>query len=445
MRIGDYETHEAADCFPMYSSALAKRMADDIGANGLLEDIDTIDGLILEGRNRLQGCIDAGVEPRFREYTGTDPVGYVRSKNLSRRDLTTDQRRACLVDLEDLSKHSRNQHSLSETVAESTVSVAADNVAKAMGESPRTAHKAVILKKRSTKLHVAVKTALGDVTHNQAVKVAALPEQYHDEFEAALRDGVAAKKALRDVEHAHKRNEAAKVAATLAPDASVDILVADCLAVIGGLDDRSVSLLLTDPPYNVTANDWDVWETDGAYWEFMRAWLSALRPKMADDFTAFVFCDATCTVALHSLLVDTGWPVLRQAIWQRGNLAKKRSGSKTFMSSYEPFWHCGTRGLLFPDEWGSERFDVQSFAVPQSNHKDAAVHPTQKPLDLFKRLVTLGSAPGELVFDPFCGSGTTAVAAYVEGRPVVTCDTSEEYVQIAQGRIAAEQSGRDAA
>lgn len=203
------------------------------------------------------------------------------------------------------------------------------------------------------------------------------------------------------------------------------------------LGDGSVSLLLTDPPYAVTENDWDTFADDEDFWAFTAEWLAALRPKMADEFTAFVFCDADASPRMCRTMHDTGWPVLRQVIWHRPNLAKKRAGSLTFLSAYEPFWHAGTRGLMLPDEWGDERFDVQRFVVPQSNHvEDTSYHPTQKPIGLFRRLVQVGSAPGELVVDPFCGSGTTPVAAQFEDRRCVAGDQSAAYVQIALGRLA---------
>lgn len=249
---------------------------------------------------------------------------------------------------------------------------------------------------------------------------------------------------VRDVERAARQKEREERTAALTQrareiddDSPVQVRQMDCMDLIASLDDGSVTLLLTDPPYNVTDNEWDTWPSDEEYWRFTREWLAAMRPKMADEFTAFVFCDADASPQMYQALVDTGWPVLRQAIWHRPNLAKKRSGSMTFLSSYEPFWHAGTRGLFLPDEWGEERFDVQRFVVPQSTHTtDPSYHPTQKPLGLFRRLVSIGSLPGELVVDPFVGAGTTAVACQMEGRRCLAGDQSAEYVQITLGRLA---------
>lgn len=277
-----------------------------------------------------------------------------------------------------------------------------------------------------------------------------LPFSYHQEV-ASLSPGVADE--LLDLAEEHhwtqavlraevkRRKRMAKterlLTTPLAETLDEPIRVTDCLTLIDSLADASVGLLLTDPPYAVTDNAWDVWESEDDYWEFMADWLEALRPKMAEESTAFIFCDADASPRLNRTLIDTGWPVLRQVIWHRPNLAKKRAGSLTFLSAYEPFWHCGNRGLNLPDEWGGERFDVQSVTVPQSNHvADPAYHPTQKPIELMQRLVQVGSFPGELVIDPFSGSGTTPLAAHIEGRPYLAGDLDERYVQIARSRIA---------
>jgi site-specific DNA-methyltransferase (adenine-specific) len=245
------------------------------------------------------------------------------------------------------------------------------------------------------------------------------------------------------VRQAERKAEAAARQAAVAAKASeiegdaVDIRHTDCLQMIESLPDGSVSLLCTDPPYAVTDNDWDTFGSEQAFWDFMGSWLSAMRPKMAEQHTAFVFCDADKSPRLSFLLRDLGYDLLRQVIWYRPAIAKKRSGSLTFLSSYEPFWHCGNRSLAFPAEWGDERFDVQTFAAPQSNHvKDQSFHPTQKPLALIERLVQMGSDAGELVVDPFCGSGTTAVACAKNARRCVTSDLNEEYIAIAKGRVA---------
>jgi ParB-like chromosome segregation protein Spo0J len=86
------EYHEYANLFPMMPKPEVERLAGDIKEKGLQDDIITLDGKILDGRNRHAACAIAGVEPRFTEYQGADPLGFVVSHNLHRRHLNESQR-----------------------------------------------------------------------------------------------------------------------------------------------------------------------------------------------------------------------------------------------------------------------------------------------------------------------------------------------------------------
>jgi hypothetical protein len=85
------KSHPYADIFPMMTEGKRQDLVADIKEKGLIDDIVTHDGQILDGRNRYQACLTAGVEPRFREYSGNDPLGFVMSVNLERRHLTPSQ------------------------------------------------------------------------------------------------------------------------------------------------------------------------------------------------------------------------------------------------------------------------------------------------------------------------------------------------------------------
>ncbi len=87
-----YQSHPAAAAFPLLEGDDFKRFVADMKANGLHEPIVLYKGQILDGRNRGRACDDGGIEPRFREYEGDDPVGYVVSLNMSRRHMNESQR-----------------------------------------------------------------------------------------------------------------------------------------------------------------------------------------------------------------------------------------------------------------------------------------------------------------------------------------------------------------
>jgi DNA-binding CsgD family transcriptional regulator len=92
MRIGAYETHPAADVFPLLSDVELTSLVQDIAEHGLRIPIVLHEGRILDGRNRMRACLLARVEPMTAEFQGSDPVAYVVSLNLHRRHLDASQR-----------------------------------------------------------------------------------------------------------------------------------------------------------------------------------------------------------------------------------------------------------------------------------------------------------------------------------------------------------------
>ena len=94
------EFHPAANIFPLMQGEAFDSLVADIQAHGLIEPISLFDGKIIDGRNRYRACLEAGVEPRFRQYEGPAKwiVQFILSANLERRHLTSDQRAACAVE-----------------------------------------------------------------------------------------------------------------------------------------------------------------------------------------------------------------------------------------------------------------------------------------------------------------------------------------------------------
>ena len=96
--------HPLANVFPLLSDREHSELVADIRQRGLLEPIVLLGGLILDGRNRYRACVEAGVEPRFEEYEGSDPASYVVSLNLRRRHLDESQRALVAAKLANLTQ-----------------------------------------------------------------------------------------------------------------------------------------------------------------------------------------------------------------------------------------------------------------------------------------------------------------------------------------------------
>jgi|DEB0MinimDraft_10_1074344.scaffolds.fasta_scaffold109128_2 ParB-like chromosome segregation protein Spo0J len=101
------EFHEYANLFPMIKGDEFDRLKEDIKKNGLIDDVITYEGKILDGRNRFMACESAGIEPRFTEYEGSDPLSYVISLNLHRRHLNESQRAMVAASVANMKQGSR--------------------------------------------------------------------------------------------------------------------------------------------------------------------------------------------------------------------------------------------------------------------------------------------------------------------------------------------------
>lgn len=177
------------------------------------------------------------------------------------------------------------------------------------------------------------------------------------------------------------------------------------------LENGSVALVVTDPPYNVTDNPWDHIGTDDEYVDFTRRWLEALSPKLAPDYHLFFFCDPDYAARIEAeVLVPSGWPLLSRVIWWNRSLPSGRQPSEQFARTWQMLFHLGNHPLNWAPQWSDERFDVQEYAAPNRNTSDGGFHPTPKPQALIEHLVSLGSKPTDVVLDPFAGGGTTGAA-----------------------------------
>ena len=127
-------THPLADLFPVMPFKDLEALAEDIKRNGQHDPIITFEGKLLDGRHRFQACQMAGVEPNFEEFTGTDPIAFVISKNLHRRHLTSSQRAVIANEMAQLPRGA-NQHVVittsSQSEAAKLMDVSRDQVAKA--------------------------------------------------------------------------------------------------------------------------------------------------------------------------------------------------------------------------------------------------------------------------------------------------------------------------
>lgn len=211
---------------------------------------------------------------------------------------------------------------------------------------------------------------------------------------------------------------------------NIKLLEGDVFDKLKEVKNKSIDLLITDPPYSVMKD----YEWDKKDLKFLDKWMRAVRPKLKDDYIGFIFCDARMQFEFEQVL-RSYFEVKNRLIWIRKNMALGRVIKDRFISSYEIIFYFGNKRLNLPENWGEERFDSFEYAVPQSNFREGKYHPTQKPLELFKRLIQLGSKEGELVVDIFAGSGTAGLACKELSRNCMMIEKEKEYIKIIKNRI----------
>src|SRR5437016_7838589 len=250
------------------------------------------------------------------------------------------------------------------------------------------------------------------------------------------------------------------------PAPSHCIAVGDCVAEMAKLPAESVDLVFADPPYNLQLrsdlkrpddsrvdavdDDWDKFASFEAYDDFTRAWLLACRRVMKPSATLWVIGSYHNIFRVGAILQDLGFWILNDVIWRKSNPMPNFRGRR-FTNAHETLiWAArepGSSGYTFNYEAlkaGNEDIQVRSdWTIPLCTGEERLkgrdgkkIHPTQKPEALLARVILASSRPGDLVLDPFSGTGTTGAAAKRLGRQFIGFERDPAYAAAADARIA---------
>ncbi|NJR13178.1 MAG: site-specific DNA-methyltransferase [Phyllobacteriaceae bacterium] len=245
------------------------------------------------------------------------------------------------------------------------------------------------------------------------------------------------------------------------------ILKGDCVAAMEALPSGSVDAIFADPPYNlqlagdlsrpdqskVDAVDdhWDQFESFAAYDAFTRAWLLAARRVLKPNGTIWVIGSYHNIFRVGAIMQDLGFWMLNDIVWRKANpmpnfrgrrfqnahetmiWASRDQNAKSYTFNYDAMKAANDdvqmrSDWLFPICTGAERL------------KDGAgdkVHPTQKPEALLARVILSSTKPGDIILDPFFGTGTTGAVAKRTGRRFIGIEREQDYIDAATARIAA--------
>jgi modification methylase len=240
----------------------------------------------------------------------------------------------------------------------------------------------------------------------------------------------------------------------------------DCIEVLKTLPDRSVDLVFADPPYNLQLggellrpdnskvdavdDEWDQFASFEAYDAFCRAWLAECRRVLKDDGALWVIGSYHNVFRLGAAIQDLGFWILNDVIWRKSNPMPNFKGTR-FSNAHETLiWAARSRGqkryTFNYDALKAFNEDVQmrsdwhlALCTGEERLKDEEgrkAHPTQKPEALLHRVLLACSRPGDVVLDPFFGTGTTGAAARRLGRRFVGIERDPGYAALARERIA---------
>ena len=248
--------------------------------------------------------------------------------------------------------------------------------------------------------------------------------------------------------------------------ANSGIIRGDALDILPGLPRAFIDLLIVDPPYNLN-------KTFGAssfkkmgdveYRTFTEKWIASIKPLLKSMATIYVCCDWESSLIIGSVLQEH-FTVQNRITWQR---EKGRGANRNWKNSMEDIWFATVSPKTFtfnvndvkmrrkviapykvdgkPKDWIESDFGNFRDTFPSNFWDDISVpywsmpentdHPTQKPEKLIAKLILASSNPGDMVFDPFLGSGTTVVVAKKLGRRYFGIEIEETYCALTQKRL----------
>ncbi|MFA4995087.1 MAG: DNA methyltransferase [Bdellovibrionales bacterium] len=243
------------------------------------------------------------------------------------------------------------------------------------------------------------------------------------------------------------------------------ILIGDSIRIMNELPEHSVDAVFADPPYNLQLggdllrpdhshvdacdDDWDKFADFAAYDAFTTEWLKAAKRVLKPDGCLWVIGSYHNIFRVGTILQNLGFWILNDIVWCKNNPMPNFRG-KRFTNAHETLIWCSTSKDAKPcfnyeamKNMNDEKQMRSDWLLPicsgnerLRNENGEKVHPTQKPLPLLYRVIMSSTKPGDVILDPFFGSGTTGAAAKLLGRHFIGIDRDKTYAKYAEQRIA---------
>ena len=246
----------------------------------------------------------------------------------------------------------------------------------------------------------------------------------------------------------------------------ITLFCGDCIEILNKATPESVDMIFADPPYllsnggitcqsgkvvSVNKGKWDKSKGIDKDFEFHTKWINACRRVLKPNGTIWISGTYHSIYACGFVLQKTGFKILNDICWFKPNASPNMS-CRYFTASHETLlWakkdnntkHKFNYDIMKNSDWGEDFIkkpkkqmrSVWAIGTPKNYEKELGKHPTQKPLELLRRIILASTNKGDLILDPFTGSSTTGIMALKLGRKFIGIDLEKEYLDLSIKRF----------
>jgi site-specific DNA-methyltransferase (adenine-specific) len=244
-------------------------------------------------------------------------------------------------------------------------------------------------------------------------------------------------------------------------DKDFELVHGDSLKLLKKLSEKSIDMVFADPPYflsngGVSCQSGKQVIVDKGAWDkglnpkeklaWNRAWIKQVRRVLKDDGTLWISGSLHNIYSVGTALELEGFSIINNITWQKPNPAPNLA-CRCFTNSTETvLWarkqltpkkkgkHFFNYALMKEINGGKQMKDVWTMQAPLKKEKEFGHHPTQKPLALLERIILASTNEGDLILDPFNGSGTTGIAAAKLNRSYIGMEIDDAYLEMTKNR-----------
>lgn len=236
-------------------------------------------------------------------------------------------------------------------------------------------------------------------------------------------------------------------------DEFITLINKDALSISDEIEAKSVDMIFADPPYflsndglsvssgkfvSVNKGEWDRKENEESTDAFNKKWLDQCHSILKDDGTIWISGTHHNIYSIGHLLINNGWKILNNITWYKPNAAPNLSCRYFTHSNEQIIWakkdnkykHKFNYDVMKRFNNDKQMRDVWEIPLTPKSEKKHGIHPTQKPLKLLERIILSSTDEGDLVLDPFNGSGTTGISAITHNRKYIGSDIDHSYLDL---------------